>query len=834
MTTRASVRTCCQVLRQEIARAPGIDSFQLDPEHGNLIVRYRNEDVSPDQVNEIAARLRPVLERNLTACPVADDATKREWCKSCAQLADRECADFEVRAGALQGLIYVGPDQASTGERPPRVESPPRGHGDAAGAVTGTHATSDLAELHVSLSVGAAAPEQPSIRPRLSDMWTRFTELPWEAILTGATFVLMFAALAAERLLQAQTLSIVLYALAYATGGVFGVKAGLASALSGTIDVDLLMVLAALGAAIVGAPFEGVLLLFLFSLSNVLQDYAMGRTRHAIRALMQLRPARASVLRGGQEVVLPVESCRVGDIFVVRPGEKIALDGTVVDGASAVDQAVITGESRPVKKEINDSVLAGTMNKNGVLRVQVTKTAKDSTLAKIIRLVEEAQGQKAKTQRFLDKAEQYYATGVIIATALAIVIPVFIIGEGFDSAFYRAMTLMVAASPCALIISTPASILSGIGNGARRGILFKGGVHLEQAAGIRVVAFDKTGTLTLGQPRVSDVIVMDHAAEGDEAVADPGATVNRNADLWQGDNEDLLALVATVESNSEHLLAKATVEEAKRRNIAVSESLAFEAVSGRGVRASVDEKTILIGNSAFIRENAPANLEAAGAHLARLEGENKTVVLVAQDLGSGKVVILGIVAFSDQLREEASDVVADLKNLGVQHVVMLTGDNAETAEHIGREVGVDEVYSELMPDQKLSVIEELEEKYGPVAMIGDGVNDAPALARASLGVAMGAAGTDVAMETADVVLMADELPKVAYVMALSRRTRRTLIFNLGLAGLLIAVMIVGIFAVALPLPLAVVGHEGGTVLVSLNGLRLLFFKRRTQRPAAAS
>ncbi len=833
MTTRASVRTCCQVLRQEIARAPGIDSFQLDPEHGNLIVRYRNEDVSPDQVNEIAARLRPVLERNLTACPVADDATKREWCKSCAQLADRECADFEVRAGALQGLIYVGPDQTSRVERPPRVESPPPDHGDAAGTVTGPHATADLAELHVSLTVGGAAPERRSLLQQLSDTWTRFTELPWEAILTGATFVLMFAAMAAERLLQAHTLSIVLYVLAYVTGGIFGVRAGLASALSGTIDVDLLMVLAALGAAIVGAPFEGVLLLFLFSLSNVLQDYAMGRTRHAIRALMQLRPARASVLRGGQEVVLPVESCRVGDIFVVRPGEKIALDGTVVDGASAVDQAVITGESRPVKKEINDSVLAGTMNKNGVLRVQVTKTAKDSTLAKIIRLVEEAQGQKAKTQRFLDKAEQYYATGVIIATVLAIVIPVFIIGEGFDSAFYRAMTLMVAASPCALIISTPASILSGIGNGARRGILFKGGVHLEQAAGIRVVAFDKTGTLTLGQPRVSDVIVMDQAARDHSSAAEP-AIASTNGDLWQGDNEDLLALVATVESNSEHLLAKATVEEAKRRNIAVSESLAFEAVSGRGVRASVDDKTILIGNSAFIRESAPANLDAAGAHLERLEAENKTVVLVAQVFGSGEVVILGIVAFSDQLRPEASEVVADLKNLGVQHIVMLTGDNAETAEHIGREVGVDEVYSELMPDQKLSVIEELEEKYGPVAMIGDGVNDAPALARASLGVAMGAAGTDVAMETADVVLMADELPKVAYVMALSRRTRRTLIFNLGLAGLLIAVMIVGIFAVSLPLPLAVVGHEGGTVLVSLNGLRLLFFKRRNHRPAAVS
>ncbi len=816
MTTRASVRTCCEVLRREIIRAPGIQSFQLDPEHGNLIVRYRDAEVSPDQVGEIAGRLRPVLERNLSACPLAEGAAKREWCRSCAAIADKESEDFDVRAGAVQGLISVAADR------------PAQGNGG----------TAEPAELHVPLSVGErAAPEGRALGKQLTGTWNRITELPWQAILTGATFVLMFGALAAEHLLQAHTLSIVLYTLAYVTGGVFGVKAGLASALSGRVDVDLLMVLAALGAAIVGAPFEGVLLLFLFSLSNVLQEYAMGRTRHAIRALMQLRPARASVLRDGEEVVLPVESCRVGDIFVVRPGEKIALDGTVVDGASAVDQAVITGESKPVKKEINDSVLAGTMNENGVLRVQVTKAAKDSTLAKVIRLVEEAQGQKAKTQRFLDRAEQYYATGVIIATALAIAIPVFIIGEGFDGAFYRAMTLMVAASPCALIISTPASILSGIGNGARRGILFKGGVHLEQAAGIQVVAFDKTGTLTLGRPRVSDVIVMPQTTGADAEVTTGDDDAGRREDdgtdtageLWSGDSEDLLALVATVESNSEHLLAKATVEEAKRRNIAISETLAFEAVSGRGVRAGVDGKTILIGNGAFIEESSPANMDSVAAHLGRLESENKTVVLVAQELRAGEVTVLGVVAFSDQLRDDAGDVVADLKELGVRRVVMLTGDNKETAENIGNAVGVDEVYSELMPDQKLTVIEELERKYGPVAMIGDGVNDAPALARASLGVAMGAAGTDVAMETADVVLMADELSKVAYVVALSLRTRQTLIFNLGLALLLIAIMIVGIFAVALPLPLAVVGHEGGTVLVSLNGLRLLFFRRRRRR-----
>ena len=789
MSTKTTARTCCRIMREEIERLPAIKALQLDPTESNLIIRYVDGGLSASEVDQLTARLRPALESNLTTCPVARGTTSNDWCRSCTELAGEDCTNFEARAGAAHGLISVTPSKDATG----------------------TDYHEEVEELHVPLSIETAKRGFASaLWQKLKDGWSVLGKWPWEATLTAATFVLMFAALGAERIVGASSLATLLYALAYVTGGVFGVKAGLASALAGTIDIDLLMILAALGAAIVGAPFEGVLLLFLFSLSNVLQDYSMGRTRNAIRALMKLRPARASVLRGGEEVVLPVESCRVGDIFVVRPGEKIALDGTVVDGASAVDQAVITGESKPVKKEINDSVLAGTMNKNGALRVQVSQAAKDSTLAKVIRLVEEAQGQRAKTQRFLDKAEQYYASGVIIATALAIAIPVFLIGEGFDSAFYRAMTMMVAASPCALVISTPATILSAIGNGARRGILFKGGVHLERAAAVRVVALDKTGTLTEGTPRVSDVITVTRAS----------------TKLWQGSEADLLALVATVEANSEHLLAKATVEEAKRRNIQVTETIAFEAVSGRGVRATVEDHRILIGNRKFIEDVAATNVGDVEDALKRLERENKTVVLVAQEVGEiGEVVVLGLIAFSDQLRADARDVVRDLKDQGVERVVMITGDNRETAERIGEQVGVDEVYSELMPDEKLTVIESLEEKYGPVAMIGDGVNDAPALARASLGIAMGAAGTDVAMETADVVLMADELSKVAYVIALSRRTRRTLIFNLGLAGLLIAVMIVGIFTVQLPLPLAVVGHEGGTVLVSLNGLRLLFFRR---------
>ena len=796
MRTKRSVRSCCQILRSEIDSTPGIESFQLDPEEARLIVRYDQKAVSQQQLADITERLRPALELNLAGCPVSHGVDRSEWCKSCVEVVEEECGSFDARAGAMHGIISITPEvHAETDDTPVDVTD----------------------EFAIDLSVAEEKPPAAGLSARARELRHWLRDLPWEVILTAATFFLMFAGLALEHWADAPTLTTVIYIAAYITGGIFGVRGGLESLKELTIDVDLLMVLAAIGAAIVGAPFEGVLLLFLFSLSNVLQDFAMGRTRNAIRALMQLRPARASVLRGGEEVVLPVESCRVGDIFVCRPGDSIALDGLVVDGSSAVDQAVITGESVPVKKGIGDSVLAGTINKNGALKVQVTKAAKDSTLAKVIKLVEEAQSEKAKTQRFLDKAEQYYAMGVIVATILAIVIPVFIIGEGFDSAFYRAMTLMVAASPCAIVISTPASILSGIGNGARRGILFKGGVYLEQAAEIKVVALDKTGTLTVGKPEVSDVVIMPDAGY---------------------DEADLLSLVAAVEGSSEHILAKATVEEAKKRDLKVSEALAFEAVSGRGVRAQVDGRTILIGNRKFIAESAVANLEDAVGSFEELERQNKTVVIVAEERhvaaaapsagteAISSVQVLGLVAFSDMLREGAADVIRDLRDSGVEHIVMITGDNAETANRIGAQVGVDEVYSELLPDEKLTVIEDLESRYGPVAMVGDGVNDAPALARASIGVAMGAAGTDVALETADIVLMADDLSKVAYVMALSRRTRKTLVFNLGLAGALIAIMILGIFTVQLPLPLAVVGHEGGTVLVSLNGLRLLFFKRR--------
>ena len=631
-----------------------------------------------------------------------------------------------------------------------------------------------------------------------------------EASFTLLTFLGMMVGFLAEKLAWPSTVLITAYTVAYITGGYFGLRGGFASLKAREIDVDLLMVLAALGALAVGAPFEGVLLLFLFSLSNLLQDFALDRTRNAIQALMKLRPNQALVRRGDQLLNLAVEDVALGEYFLVKPGDRIPLDGKITNGESSVDQAAITGESIPVHKEPGDQVLAGTINQNGRFEAQVTKLAQDSTLAKLIKLVAEAQEEKAPTQRFLDKAEQYYALGVILFTIFVAIIPVLFFAESFQEAFYRAMTVMVAASPCALIISTPAAILSAIGNGARRGLLFKGGVYVEQAATIKVVAFDKTGTLTFGQPQMTDIMSI-------------GQPQGENISTWQED--DLLALSAAVEFHSEHPLGQAAVDAAQARSLTLPEVEQFQAVTGKGVEARVDGLNIRLGKLTFFDDLELLGRKQAEAYLKELQAQGKTAILVAQVLPKKQQAqALGVLAFADQYRPDAAQVVGDLKALGVEKVVMLTGDNESVAQAIAQAVDVDLYYADLLPEDKVALLKTLQEQYGPVAMVGDGVNDAPALAQANIGVAMGAAGSDVALETADVVLMADDLKNIPYLIALSHKTRQTLLVNLSFALLMIVLMIAAIFGASLSLPLAVIGHEGGTVLVSLNGLRLLFFK----------
>lgn len=690
------------------------------------------------------------------------------------------------------------------------------------GVMTVTYNNRVLTPEEVVEKVGATGAD---VRPL-----TRDEPLPWyrtngvEAACTLLCLLCTVAGWHVHRQAGGDTaLSTFWYALAYAAGGAFGLRASVRSLRQWTIDVDLLMILAALGAAYVGAPLEGATLLFLFSLSNVLQAFAIDRTRRAIRSLMKLRPENALTRRGETTALLPVEQLAVGDIVLVRPGEAIPLDSEIVEGSSAINEASVTGESLPVLKSAGDPVFAGTINQSGGLEVRVTRLAKDSTIEKLIRMVEEAQSEKAGAQRMLDRAEQGYACGVIAFTLALIcgpallpaLFPQFLERQSFDQIFYRAMTVMVVASPCALILSTPASILSAIGGAARRGVLFKGGVHLEKTAAVEVVAFDKTGTLTEGKPRVTDAVAQGTRATLNQEPAQPSGA--------HAEGLALLRFAAAVEFKSEHPLAHALVEEAQNRGLDLPNCTEFQSVSGQGARGIVEGRRIAVGSARYLDALGILGCPQTRACVETLHEEGKTCVLVAELGAEGGGAVLGAVAIADGLRPGAAEALAQLRAEGVKRIVMLTGDNARVAGAIARQAGVDEVHADLLPQDKVRVIRELK-AIGPVAMVGDGVNDAPALALADVGIAMGAAGTDVAMETADVVLMGESLQNVPFAIAIARQARRVIWQNLAFALTVISVLVVAALGFALPLPFGVVGHEGSTVIVCLNGLRLLAFR----------
>jgi Cd2+/Zn2+-exporting ATPase len=772
---------CVDTVNQAVAPMPGIVGVRLDSQQESVAIHYDPAKVSEPDIVRLAQSAAPVFQRQFQKCTLQLERQGGRACEACA-------LSLENRMRTIPGVR--------------RATASYRG-----GALTVTYdnaliSAQQISERATQLGVLPTSPQSESLTSSWAKLKASLDEDKLEALCTAITLVGMLTGLISEWVGAPEIVPFISYAIAYTAGSIFGLKGGLESLRHFTIDIDLLMVLAAAGAWIVGSPFEGAMLLFLFSLSNVLQAFALDRTRNAIRALMKLRPNQAVIKRGGHTALVPVEEVFVGEIFLLKPGDRIALDGVVVEGNSAVDQSSITGESIPVSKHPGSSVLAGTINQNGSLEVRVTKLAKDSTIAKMIKLVEEAHSEKAKTQRFIDKFEQYYAVFVILFTLAMIVIPTFVLREAFQPAFYRAMTIMVAASPCALVISTPASILSGIGNGARRGVLFKGGVHLEQSAGIKVVALDKTGTLTQGRPKATDIFVLDGFTES-----------------------DLLRWVAAVENKSEHPLARAVVTTAKERGLSLPTVTGFQATPGQGVRGVVEGQVIAVGNQRYLETWQCAGLESALQRLQQLQDEGKTSIIAARlNEAEGTAHIVGVIGIADVLRPDAIQAVKELKALGVERVVMLTGDHNRVAKAIAAQAGVDEFYADLMPEDKLRLIKDLKTHYGLTAMVGDGVNDAPALAAANIGIAMGAAGSDVALETADVVLMADNLKNLPYVIDLSRKTRQTLMFNLGFALFMIALMIAAIFTVQLPLPLAVIGHEGGTVLVALNGLRLLAYK----------
>jgi Zn2+/Cd2+-exporting ATPase len=579
------------------------------------------------------------------------------------------------------------------------------------------------------------------------------------------------------------------------------------------LSIDFLMGAAATGAAIVGAPLEGVILIFLFSLSNTLEAYAMGRTRGAIHQLMDLAPEEATLVddEGGELGRVPSASLVPGQRFLVRPGERLAADGEVVSGRSEVDQAAITGESVPVAKAEGSEVFAATINGGGALVVRVTRAADETMLARIVRLVEEAREQRAPAQHFIDRFAHPYTLAVVAGTALVAVGLPLAFGVGWGDAFYRAMTLLVVASPCALVISTPAAILSGIANGARHGVLFKGGAYLDLAGTIDTVAFDKTGTLTEGRPRLLEMVSVEHML----------SDLRGSGQEWLGPVEGngeqaVLALAAAVERSSEHHLARAVAEAAASAGIEPRTASDFRARPGEGVEGQVAGDLVWVGNATMASRTGAVPHPLLRGWVAEQAALGRSVVMV----GVGSAVV-GAMAFGDELKPRAAATIRHLKYEGIRWITVLSGDHPEAVRAIAAELGADEVKAGLLPHQKVEALRTLAERSRGVAMVGDGVNDAPAMAAATLGIAMGAAGTDVAIETADVVLMGDEVEKVDYVIHLGKRARRVVRQNVWFSVGWMAFLVVIALTVGIPLTLAVVAHEGSTLLVALNGLRLL-------------
>ncbi len=593
--------------------------------------------------------------------------------------------------------------------------------------------------------------------------------------------------------------SILAYGASILVGGYRLFTTGLKNLFRLEFDMRTLMTIAVIGAAIIGEWGEGATVVILFAISEVLESYSMDKARQSIRSLMDIAPKEALIRRGDKEFTVEVDDIRIGDILIVKPGQKIAMDGTIVKGLSSVNQAAITGESVPVSKTVDDEVFAGTLNEEGLLEVKVTKHVDDTTIAKIIHLVEEAQAEKAPSQAFVDRFAKYYTPVIMLISLLVAVLPPLLFEGDWSKWIYQGLAVLVVGCPCALVISTPVSIVTAIGNAARNGVLIKGGIHLEEMGAIQAIAFDKTGTLTEGIPVVTDYL--------------PQENTNPN---------ELLSIIAALENGSQHPLASAIMKKAEQEQLPY-QGLAiedFSSITGKGIKGRVKDQMYYVGSPNLFDElltnGIPANLKET---ITELQNKGKTVMVAGTDSE-----ILALLAVADEVRGNSQSVIQKLHSLGIQKTIMLTGDNKGTANAIGQQVGVSDIQADLLPQDKLAFIKELRNKYDRVAMVGDGVNDAPALAASTVGIAMGGAGTDTALETADIALMADDLGKLPFTLKLSRRAlsiiKQNITFSLGIKLFALLLVIPG----WLTLWIAIFADMGATLIVTLNGLRLLRVK----------
>jgi Cd2+/Zn2+-exporting ATPase len=641
-----------------------------------------------------------------------------------------------------------------------------------------------LDELGFPAQNGMVMPEQPR---------------PWRnpKVITSVTSgVLLLAGWILSLTTLPTPISSISYGLAIAIGGYyFGREAIEGLIFERRIGVELLMSVAAITAALMGQPAEAAMLVFLYSISEAAEGYTEEKTRASVRALMELAPNTAIIVREGVEIEIPADELAVGDLFIVFPGQSIPTDGLIISGRTSVNQAPITGESLPVEMKPGDSLLAGSLNGEGAVEVEATKAFSDNSLSRIINMVEEAQERKGKSQRLIERFGNRYSPAVLITGILIAVVPPLLFGGDWTEWLTRATVFIVAAAPCALVISIPVTMVATLGTGARQGVLIKGGRYVEELARIKAVALDKTGTITLGKPEVTEVIVLE-----------PDKT----------DKEQLVALAAGIEKRSEHPLAQAIVQYAQDERIELADISDFRALTGVGAQGNWHGNSVYIGNLFLFSDKLGVSLKGEREEVERLENQGRTVVA----LGDSRS-IWGLIALRDQIRPTSGRAVDELRKRGISPIVMLTGDNEQTAAAIARESGVDAFYARLKPEEKVIEVRKLVEKYEQVAMVGDGVNDAPALAEATVGIAMGAAGTDAALETADVALMGDDLERLIYGLDLSRRSQAIVRQNIVLSILIISTLSLGAVTGLLTLPMAVIGHELSEILVISNGMRML-------------
>ncbi|MDQ7063201.1 MAG: heavy metal translocating P-type ATPase [candidate division KSB1 bacterium] len=755
---------CVHRLMEVAQNSKGIEEVHVDYKNGKAVVciHYDTEYLTLSQVERIMQQTGAQL-------------TER-YQHDTLHITDMDCADcatsIEHIIGRMDGIVDVSVNYAA---EKLRVEYDSQ-----------KLSTEDIRRIIQQLGYKIEEPERPKA------WYQRHTELLL-SLLSGLFLAIGFVI---EKTLQpAVPMHIGLYLLAYLTGGYHATMHGIKAALRFKFDVDFLMVAAAAGAAVLGEWSEGAFLLFLFSLGHALEHAAMDKARNAIRALGQLTPKTARVKQNSTETELPVEKLQRGDVVILRPGERVPIDGRVILGQSELDESSITGESVPKFKQVGDEVFAGSVNSTGVLEIEVTKLAKDTTLSRIIKLIEEAQTQKSPSQRRVQKITGVLVPAILLSVLAVIFIPPVLQWLAWKEAFLRAMAMLVAASPCALAIATPSAILAAIARSARKGVLVKGGVHLENFGALRAIAFDKTGTLTHGKPEVTDIVPMDSVHE-----------------------DGLLSLAASLESRSEHPLARAILLKAQERNLALREVAQVDIVPGKGIYGVIDRNPVHIGGMRFFQQDDGLSdklLEKAR----KLEDEGKTVIFIKQNER-----FLGMLALSDQPRAEAPRIIAELHRMGIQKTVMLTGDNRRVAQNLAQKLGLSEFHADLMPEDKVRLVKQLCDTYKYVAMVGDGVNDAPALATATVGVAMGAAGTDVAIETADVALMSDALDKIPFTVGLSRKMRRIIMQNMFIAFGVIALLVPLSLAGVASIGGAILLHEGSTLVVVVNALRLLNYR----------